>query len=523
MGYAQPVPPPGYPYPPPPQPQYPVDPHTFRRDYVSQLAELNVNSRPIIQNLSMIAQDHIQFADIVTQCIETHIRRVPPWMKLPAFYLLDAISKNVYDPYARHFSTVVVRLFIDTYDQVDSSTRSKMIEMLTTWRNGAPSGKELFGVINQLAIERHIWPDDASQNVASSSRSGPSSISTPQVLSELEVVLSHKERAVQSNPYDKQAHTHVTILHQLRKLVQAGVSQQELGQILTQLRTLSQPPPPPPSVVTAPPPMPAPQYGRPPFPPGPSNYSAPLLPQASQYSYPSTYPPQQAYQQPKQELNAPDVPSVAPAPVENIASIYNALLKAGIVSGSSSNTPTGAGATAKAETPQPASDVDLVKESDKQYRKAILAVQIKLNSTDITRHRAPLAQFLYDQLPAQCKHCGIRFSDSSLGKQRMQDHLDMHFRKNRKAGQATGRGHSRNWFISVEDWTHEGTIDIKGKGRADAPHSMKAAAAADAAKVDAELRALYVVVPPGDEAKSISCPICKEPLKAEFMEDNEDN
>lgn len=155
-------------------------------------------------------------------------------MKLPAFYLLDAISKNVYDPYARRFGAIVVRLFIDTYEQVDPNTRSKMIEMLTTWRNGAPSGKELFGVVNQLAIERHIWPDDASRTVAvssstagrrcvnrrpwhrqSSSRGNPSAISTQQVLSELEYVLSQKERAAQANPYDKQAQNHVAVLHQV--------------------------------------------------------------------------------------------------------------------------------------------------------------------------------------------------------------------------------------------------------------------------------------------------------------------
>lgn len=51
---------------------------------------------------------------------------------------------------------------------------------------------------------------------------------------------------------------------------------------------------------------------------------------------------------------------------------------------------------------------------------------------------------------------------------------------------------------------------------------MKAAAAADAAKRDAELRAQFVVVPPGDEAKPIACPICKETLKSEFQEDDEE-
>ena len=52
--------------------------------------------------------------------------------------------------------------------------------------------------------------------------------------------------------------------------------------------------------------------------------------------------------------------------------------------------------------------------------------------------------------------------------------------------------------------------------------NSKAVAAAEAAKRDLELRAMFVVVPPGDEAKSISCPICKEPLKSEFMEDDEE-
>jgi pre-mRNA cleavage complex 2 protein Pcf11 len=50
----------------------------------------------------------------------------------------------------------------------------------------------------------------------------------------------------------------------------------------------------------------------------------------------------------------------------------------------------------------------------------------------------------------------------------------------------------------------------------------KQAAAEEAAKREADLRASFVVVPPGDEAKPISCPICKEVLKSEFLEDEED-
>ncbi len=153
-------------------------------------------------------------------------------MKLPSFYLLDAIAKNVYDPYARHFTPVVVRLFVDTYEAVDPTTRSKMEEMLLTWRTGAPDGRELFGVVPQLAIERHIWGSNSTQSVRScrprpcrrsdrrarqtGNRGGSQSISQAQVLSELEFVLGQKERVLQSNPYDKATQSHVAILQQVR-------------------------------------------------------------------------------------------------------------------------------------------------------------------------------------------------------------------------------------------------------------------------------------------------------------------
>jgi hypothetical protein len=78
--------------------------------------------------------------------------------------------------------------------------------------------------------------------------------------------------------------------------------------------------------------------------------------------------------------------------------------------------------------------------------------------------------------------------------------------------------------VSLQDWINDTGVDVRGQGRAGGPRRMnaKAAAAAEVVKRDAELRALFVVVPPGDEAKPISCPICKESLKSEFLEDDED-
>ncbi|KAJ7129554.1 hypothetical protein C8R44DRAFT_777064 [Mycena epipterygia] len=503
--YYQPQPPP-----PPPVPVYHPDPVAFRRDYSSQLAELKVNSRPIIQNLSMIAQEFSRFADIVAQCLEAHIRRVPQWMKLPAFYLLDAISKNVYEPYARHFSAFVVPLFLETYGQVDESTRSKMEEMLITWRTGSPTNKELFGVAAQSAIERGVWGDGGSSSNTNNFYSGSGQITKTQVLTELEFTLNQKERAVQSNPYDATSQNHINILHQLRKLVEAGVSQEELQQILTQLRSLVRSAAPAP----APAPPPAPVAAPAPWPAQPSYPIQGSFPPAAPYPFP-------AYDNVKTE-NPPSVIPSAPASGSSasILNLLSTLKKAGIVS--ENGTPLGSGTTTTEDSKH--APPDLERESSRNYRDAILQHDVQLTSTDITRKRPDIVEFLYDRLAAQCKQCGLRFPDTVIGKKRMEDHLDMHFKQNRKANQNIGRGHSRSWFVGVEDWVHDLSLDVKGKGREDGarPMNAKAAAAAEVAKRDADLRAQYVVVPPGEEAKPVSCPICKEPFKSEFLEDDED-
>ena len=69
----------------------------------------------------------------------------------------------------------------------------------------------------------------------------------------------------------------------------------------------------------------------------------------------------------------------------------------------------------------------------------------------------------------------------------------------------------------AQDWISGSSGNDKGKGRAD-PNSTSNATMPSLS----ELRAQFVVVPPGDEAKSISCPICKENMKSEFMEDDEE-
>ena len=48
------------------------------------------------------------------------------------------------------------------------------------------------------------------------------------------------------------------------------------------------------------------------------------------------------------------------------------------------------------------------------------------------------------------------------------------------------------------------------------------AIAAAAAEREANLRKMHVVVPPGEESKVVKCPICKEQLETQFLEDDEE-
>jgi pre-mRNA cleavage complex 2 protein Pcf11 len=161
----------------------------------------------------------------------------------------------------------------------------------------------------------------------------------------------------------------------------------------------------------------------------------------------------------------PTMNAQTPADLTNLLST---LLKAGVVS--ATGTPVGAGSTAKEEaSKQQVESVNLEREASRAYRQVILSQPVKLSSSDITRHvdyrtiscgsplwsnqsrtRPQIVELLYDRLSAQCKQCGIRFADTIVGKKNMEDHLDMHFRQNRKASQNVGRGHSRSWFIGVE-------------------------------------------------------------------------
>jgi pre-mRNA cleavage complex 2 protein Pcf11 len=86
----------------------------------------------------------------------------------------------------------------------------------------------------------------------------------------------------------------------------------------------------------------------------------------------------------------PAVPTTAPPAIPNITGLFEALVKAGVVSATS--TPTGAGATAHVQDDIQSQTADLQWPSESKvedtraYRKAILAEDVKFSSTDVSRY-----------------------------------------------------------------------------------------------------------------------------------------
>lgn len=451
-------------------PQAPAfDENSFRSLYAQRLGALTVNSRPIIQDLSMLAQNYPQMAHVVVDCIERQVRTMAPPFKLPLFYLLDSIAKNAFEPYAAAFTPRIVRLFLDTYHAVDQQTQHKMREMMVTWRNGSPNNRELFGPGVQGEIER-VW--------------GTSRLPTAsQVQTELDVVLVQKERALQQNPHDELLPRHITALHELRKMLPTmGAS--DLTATLTRLREMAR--------ASAP----APQAPPPPIP-----YTAAPFAQP----YPS-FPPAAA-------------PPVQVPPAQNVIPVIPPTLNAqNIISLLSSITSLQSG---KIAVETPASVEISASTSVEDYEKAILQRKIKLNTHDITKTAPQALPFLYIKDSPQCNECSMRFPAGEDGKIKLRDHLDQHFRQNIKSSENLGRGFSRSWFVGKKDWVNDIPEHSLNKGKRPATVLTDKQKAEAAEALRKELEAKYLVVPPGEEGKEVRCAICTEKINVEFMEEDD--
>ncbi|XP_043484064.1 uncharacterized protein LOC122512348 isoform X2 [Leptopilina heterotoma] len=126
-------------------------------EYISSLADLSVNSKPLITMLTMLAEESIEHAPAIVGAVEAHLQKVRSDCKLPVLYLIDSIVKNVKGNYLGLFSHNIVNTFSNVFEEVDEATRASMFKLRQTWYNVFPAKKLYLLDVRVNAVDP-AWP-----------------------------------------------------------------------------------------------------------------------------------------------------------------------------------------------------------------------------------------------------------------------------------------------------------------------------------------------------------------------------
>lgn len=161
--------------------------------------------------------------------------------------------------------------------------------------------------------------------------------------------------------------------------------------------------------------------------------------------------------------------------------------------------------------------------------------KIELNSSSLNIPRPYLIRQLYEDLPKSCSTCGKRFPDTYEGRKAREEHLDWHFRMNKKLRDENWT-QMRSWFFTKVEWVNyrdeeempnSGPQQEEGYNSDDdySPdiNSVGGSNNLKSGKIDFEsLQAKYVLAPSDKTIANQPCPICKEKFNSVWSDDVED-
>ncbi|KAH8254033.1 hypothetical protein KR032_008092 [Drosophila birchii] len=148
---------------------YREDERRIGEEYLSSLQDLNCNSKPLINMLTMLAEENISYAPVIVRVVEYYISQVAPEFKLPILYLIDSIIKNVKSSYVQLFGQCIVNIFLNAFESVQNSqsqvlekVRERMYALRQTWNEVFPQSK-MYALDMKVKRLDNNWPITAKQ------------------------------------------------------------------------------------------------------------------------------------------------------------------------------------------------------------------------------------------------------------------------------------------------------------------------------------------------------------------------
>uniref|UniRef100_A0A7S0JC65 CID domain-containing protein n=1 Tax=Calcidiscus leptoporus TaxID=127549 RepID=A0A7S0JC65_9EUKA len=106
--------------------------------YASELNDLTINSKPIINSLTMIAEELLPHCPTIVRVIESKISSAATDKKLPVIYLLDSICKNVGGEYVKQFGQNLPSVMGAAHSECGPKVRLSLQNLVKTWKDVFP-------------------------------------------------------------------------------------------------------------------------------------------------------------------------------------------------------------------------------------------------------------------------------------------------------------------------------------------------------------------------------------------------
>lgn len=103
--------------------------------FIDILNTLTLNSKPIINQLTMLAEQNIGSCGVIMDLVFDRTFSANEELKIPALYLVDSILKNIGGPYVRIISSNIVNIFVHVFKMSNLRNRSALYKLRLTWND----------------------------------------------------------------------------------------------------------------------------------------------------------------------------------------------------------------------------------------------------------------------------------------------------------------------------------------------------------------------------------------------------